>query len=721
MRFSRGTRLAACLLALSISLPGGLARAAESAESPLTLTEGQSVTLTLEAPQTGEYRLELEFMALTGKTVNPQATLSLGEAYRTSVTLPRLWKDLRQGDRFAVDEKGNELVPRQEELFERQTVVLPLVGGGQPVKLEAGRYTLTLTMTAKSIELYGARLVSAVGRSYAAYTEEQADKPAGETVPIYLEAELPSRKSSAGLTATFDNSSPDISPSAADRTLLGLISAGSREGQWLEWEFEAAQPGFYKLTIGYRQNSMRGLGVRRGVTLDGKPLFDELDELVFPYTESFAALTPGGESPYQIYLDKGKHTLRLTATRGQLVEPLAALDQAIDRMNKAYRDILVITGTTPDPYRDYYLEKEIPTLLDDLAWCRDTLRAGARCIEALTGGRRGSETSPIDEAVRTLDGLLEKPYLIAQRLSLYKAQIDAVANQSAYLSSQPLELDTLELLPVEEASHRRTHSLLERIGYRAAVFFQSFLKDYSSSTAVQASGPPAEGVDKRFGAADHRVGRRAGADAGAAAAVRRGVSLSGGAGSGEYERCHHPGHRVGEGARRRPVRTRADGDQSGRSRRAGRFSDDGRHRNGKGALSSFRLGGGGLERRAVRSAGNADVVHALLPDGYSQRAGPRYSGHLGRTVSRPPGAAPTEHARGRARGPAGVRNAAAAARRPGVQYGFDGHRHGERRVCRGVCRLDRFLCQAFHAGRLRLLQPVPYRRNAHRHRQLYPV
>ena len=42
-----------------------------------------------------------------------------------------------------MDEKGNELVPRQEELFERQTVVLSLVGGGQPVKLEAGRYTLT--------------------------------------------------------------------------------------------------------------------------------------------------------------------------------------------------------------------------------------------------------------------------------------------------------------------------------------------------------------------------------------------------------------------------------------------------------------------------------------------------------------------------------------------------------------------------------------------------
>ena len=716
MRFSRGTRLAACLLALSISLPGGLARAAESAESPLTLTEGQSVTLTLEAPQTGEYRLELEFMALTGKTVNPQATLSLGEAYRTSVTLPRLWKDLRQGDRFAVDEKGNELVPRQEELFERQTVVLSLVGGGQPVKLEAGRYTLTLTMTAKSIELYGARLVPAVGRSYAAYTEEQADKPAGETVPIYLEAELPSRKSSAGLTATFDNSSPDISPSAADRTLLGLISAGSREGQWLEWEFEAAQPGFYKLTIGYRQNSMRGLGVRRGVTLDGKPLFDELDELVFPYTESFAALTPGGESPYQIYLDKGKHTLRLTATRGQLVEPLAALDQAIDRMNKAYRDILVITGTTPDPYRDYYLEKEIPTLLDDLAWCRDTLRAGARCIEALTGGRRGSETSPIDEAVRTLDGLLEKPYLIAQRLSLYKAQIDAVANQSAYLSSQPLELDTLELLPVEEASHRRTHSLLERIGYRAAVFFQSFLKDYSSSTAVQASGPPLK--------------------------VWISVSelLTTGSAAGREQMqvlqrlCAEEFPYPVELALVNTNDVITQAIVSGKGPDVALFVPEQTVINlaVRGALADFQTMDGietvkeRFHPSALVAAGwngglNADVVHALLPDGYSKRAGPRYSGHLGRTVSRPPGAAPTEHARGRARGPAGVRNAAAAARRPGVQYGFDGHRHGERRVCRGVCRLDRFLCQAFHAGRLRLLQPVPYRRNAHRHRQLYPV
>lgn len=98
--FTRNT--AGGLPACAFHKPSGRAgRAAESAESPLTLTEGQSVTLTLEAPQTGEYRLELEFMALTGKTVNPQATLSLGEAYRTSVTLPRLWKDLRQGDRFA--------------------------------------------------------------------------------------------------------------------------------------------------------------------------------------------------------------------------------------------------------------------------------------------------------------------------------------------------------------------------------------------------------------------------------------------------------------------------------------------------------------------------------------------------------------------------------------------------------------------------------------------
>ena len=98
-------------------------------------------------------------------------------------------------------------------------------------------------MTAKSIELYGARLVSAVGHLCRLYRGSRPiSRQGGRSHLSGSGAAVP--KSSAGLTATFDNNSPISAPGAADRTLLGLISAGSREGQWLEWEFEAAQPGF---------------------------------------------------------------------------------------------------------------------------------------------------------------------------------------------------------------------------------------------------------------------------------------------------------------------------------------------------------------------------------------------------------------------------------------------------------------------------------------------
>ena len=92
-----GTRLAACLLALSISLRAGLAPRGGERRIASHPDGGPVCHPELEAPQTGEYRLELEFMALTGKTVNPQATLSPGRPTAPRSPFPAYGKDLRQG------------------------------------------------------------------------------------------------------------------------------------------------------------------------------------------------------------------------------------------------------------------------------------------------------------------------------------------------------------------------------------------------------------------------------------------------------------------------------------------------------------------------------------------------------------------------------------------------------------------------------------------------
>jgi|LSQX01.2.fsa_nt_gb ABC-type glycerol-3-phosphate transport system substrate-binding protein len=458
-----------------------LANAQETA-FPIVMEEDQSFELDLKVTKADEYLLLLEYMTVTSKSTNPQMIVKLkGDTLNLSysATLPRIWEDIRDSSRFATDNAGNEFVPHQREIFEKQKVTISFIGGGQPVALNKGTYKLTLTMASCAIKLFNAGLVPVSGRSSHEYENLYRDHPVDEEEPIYIEAELPSRKSSAGIIATYDNSSPAISPSAPDRIVLGLTSTGVQEGQWIEWTFNAEKAGWYRIVFGYRQNSMRGLGVRRQITLDGEKLFDELDEVVFPYTESFATLCPSdGDSPYLIYLKRGKHTIRLTVNLGELVFPLNELAEAVSRMNKVYRDIIMVTGTTPDVYRDYYLEDEIPTLLDDLKYCRDTLNSAARKIEQLSAGHRGSETAAIDEAIRVIEEMIKKPHRIPNRLTNYKSQLDAVANQSVYLRQQPLELDTIEFLPAETQSRRVKHGLFQKIIYRLKVFLQSFVQDY---------------------------------------------------------------------------------------------------------------------------------------------------------------------------------------------------------------------------------------------------
>lgn len=489
MRKKHLKQLAAAILVASTVLAGILRFSAESADVrlPLLIEDGQSIGLPIAAQNKNSYLLKMEYETVTGKSINPQITISLdgnSVKYSRSVTLSRIWEDQRSTERFDTDSSGNELVPRQKEIAERQISHISFIGADIAVSLAAGEYQLTLTMTSCSIKVYSVSLVSYNILSYKEYLSNNSENPRGGEKAIYLEAELPYRKSSAGIIATYDNSSPDISPSAADCTKLGLISAGYQEGQWLEWKFTAQTAGLYKMVFNYRQNSMRGLGVRRYFTLDGEPLYSELNEVTFPYSEAFTELcVSDGASPYLIYLSEGEHVFRMTVTAGALYEPLAQLDDAVSRMNKVYRDILAITGASPDLYRDYYLENEIPDLIDNLKYCRNTLDSAARSIEKLSGGRSGSETAVFDEAIRVIDSMIEKPFRIPNKFENYKSQIDAAANQSVYLKQQPLELDTIEFLPQNGSGGHIRHNAFEKIVYRIKIFLNSFTADYSMTTS----------------------------------------------------------------------------------------------------------------------------------------------------------------------------------------------------------------------------------------------
>ena len=48
---------------------------------------------------------------------------------------------------------------------------------------------------------------------------------------------------------------------------------------------------------------------------------------------------------------------------GEAAESLRLLDDAQSKLNEMYRKIIMITGATPDSYRDHQLDRDIPELL----------------------------------------------------------------------------------------------------------------------------------------------------------------------------------------------------------------------------------------------------------------------------------------------------------------------------------------------------------------------
>ena len=101
-------------------------------------------------------------------------------------------------------------------------------------------------------------------------------------------------------------------PSAIRYNLLGGSGYGT-EGQWVSWQVDIPEDGYYVLDFVYRQNISNGLDVLRRLSIDGDVPFAECDVVSFPYANGFAVKTLADSQgePFRLYLSKGRHILKL--------------------------------------------------------------------------------------------------------------------------------------------------------------------------------------------------------------------------------------------------------------------------------------------------------------------------------------------------------------------------------------------------------------------------
>ena len=465
-------------------------------------TETGELSWTFQVSEAGLYNLE--FVYATGVTrhskVNFSAMLDGAVPYEEweRLTLVRPYTYAATGtDGFVKDDRGNDIQPEQELSTEKVTADLKDADGkfNDPlcVYMSAGEHTLTLTFTQAVLTIYGLRFhPAAVLEDYkTVYAAQQAAGAQDTTGLEYvIRAERFEQKSDAGIQANYDKSSAATDPAAPSVMSLNILGGVNWQdnGQWVEWTFTVEESGFYNLSFRARQNSKYGMNVLRRILIDDSVPFAELDPQSFPYKNGWYIQTLGGETPYRFYFEAGvEHTLRMEIVSGDYENVILELTDALTDLNALYRNVVMVTGTSPDDLRDYELEVSIPDLMSRLERLNGILKEQKSHLESgLIGG--GSETSYLDALIVQMEGFLEDSETIPYRLDSFKTNISSLADWIATLSEQPLELDSIIVHSPDTLTVKKSAGFFAETWYSLQVIFCSFFKDYGMIGDYAADG-----------------------------------------------------------------------------------------------------------------------------------------------------------------------------------------------------------------------------------------
>lgn len=452
----------------------------------VSLVEGETVRFTAQVPQAGLYGLSLTYRVPAGGGADPAISVSVnGEipfSEADSIGLFRKWED---ADRGARNSSGDELIPQQQEIDDYQSILVTDNAGyyGKQLFFPLKEGENEVTVTLQRGELVLSRLSFLNEETPPSYEEASSSLEGAPYTgePLYFEAENSSCKSASTIYPIVDSTSPAVSPYDVYHENLNTIggSSWSSPGQYIEWEFEVPQDGLYQIALKARQNVNIGLASYRKITIDGKVPYAELEQMSFPYSIQYDNYVLGGETPFLFYLSRGSHTLRLEVSSGEYSQILTDANEALTQLNTAYRKIIMLTGTSPDSYRNYEIERNLPDVLETFREMKELLD-GIDAFFAQEMQSASNATKAVSTLSRQLGEFLEDPYQITSRLSQFKSNITALSSWLMTAKSQPLQIDYFVVSGENAQLKRPTAHFWEQIKHEVLVFLHTFSEDYNT-------------------------------------------------------------------------------------------------------------------------------------------------------------------------------------------------------------------------------------------------
>jgi len=447
----------------------------------------------------GFYFVYMEYFPIPSRGINIERSFKInGEIPflgADRLTFYRVWGD---GADVRFDNQGNEIRPPQVELPRWESAYfrdsLGFITDPYMFYFPAGENVIRLDginepVAIRAIELR-APTQTKTYREYLAGVDTSRYRNTRSNYIQKIQGESAARRSDPSLYPVYDRSSGATEPASVARIRLNMIGgySWSMAGQWIEWEFNIPESGMYRFSIKGRQNYNRGFVSNRSIMIDGQILCQELAAVPFSYNNKWNLSTLSDSQGEMFFpLERGTHTLRMQINLGELGDMLNTMEESIYRLNGIYRKILVLTGTEPDPYRDYRVDVVYPEVITSMELEAKILY---KLVDDLTrySGERSAQAASTLTLARQLELFVRRPDKIPRTLANFKANISSLGDSLLALSNSSLDIDYLYVSAADASIPRVRENFFVAASHEIRSFLTSFFVDYNNLGDVYRRG-----------------------------------------------------------------------------------------------------------------------------------------------------------------------------------------------------------------------------------------
>ena len=436
----------------------------------------------------GLYNISIKYFNYEGKSANIQRALFINGAqpfFEAGVLeFPRTW--VNQLDYFRQDNRGNDLRPVQVEMHTwREQIIRDATGiYNEPFSFyfEQGLNTITFYSLREPMLIRSLRIhqhIEPLPYSVVYQTFAGLPRPTGHT--IHLGGQYAQRRSSPMLAPQADNSGPGVYPHSARAILINNIGGypWGEPGAWIEWDIYVPEAGLYHIALNVRQHFTRGASTYRRITINDEVPFAEMESVPFHFGTQWRVDVLGGDEPFLFWLNEGYNTIRMEAIMGEYAFYYREIQDAVLTLNRLYRQIIMITGLSPDIWRDYQINARLPHLGPALRAERERLDNIFESLTYIAGGR-----GERDAVIRNMGVMLTRMYedvdAIPRRISEFRINIGALGTWLMQVREQRLSVGDVYVLSVDEPIPTRRNGFFARLLFELRSLWFSFFVDFNT-------------------------------------------------------------------------------------------------------------------------------------------------------------------------------------------------------------------------------------------------